>query len=60
MSMTPKNEQEHCWYDSDPALQKALTHLRSAHDRYQAQVALNIIKKLIIGVCWQPENLWAL
>ncbi|MFN8614633.1 MAG: hypothetical protein U0003_01815 [Vampirovibrionales bacterium] len=32
------------WYDRDPALSKALDQLREASDRYQAQVALNIMK----------------
>ncbi|MBY0450576.1 MAG: hypothetical protein K2X01_08140 [Cyanobacteria bacterium] len=35
------------WYDQDPALSQALNHLRNASDRYQAQVALNIIKIII-------------
>lgn len=32
------------WYDCDPALKRALESLRAAPDKYQAQVALNIIK----------------
>lgn len=35
------------WYDQDPALKRALEQLRSASDRYQAQVALNIIKIIL-------------
>jgi len=35
------------WYDTDPALSKALKQLRVAPDRYHAQVALNIIKIII-------------
>jgi len=35
------------WYDHDPALSKALQQLRQASDKYQAQVALNIIKIVV-------------
>jgi hypothetical protein len=35
------------WYDQDPALSRALAHLRSASDKHQAQVALNIIKIIV-------------
>ncbi len=45
MSETP--EQYHRWYDEDPALSKALGQLRQASDKYQAQIALNIIKIII-------------
>lgn len=31
------------WYDADPALSQALASLRGASDKYQAQLALNII-----------------
>lgn len=31
------------WYDADPALSQALASLRNASDKYQAQLALNII-----------------
>ncbi len=32
------------WYDQDPALKRVMTQLEEATDKYQAQVALNIIK----------------
>ncbi|MEB3286467.1 MAG: hypothetical protein VKJ04_03075 [Vampirovibrionales bacterium] len=35
------------WYDQDPALKSALKQLRQAPDRYQAQIALNIIKIIV-------------
>ena len=35
------------WHDQDPALRKALEQLREAQDRYQAQIALNIIKIIV-------------
>ncbi|MDH4378771.1 MAG: hypothetical protein QE263_02555 [Vampirovibrionales bacterium] len=35
------------WYDRDPALSKAMDQLREASDRYQAQVALNIMKIIL-------------
>lgn len=35
------------WYDQDPVLKRALEQLRGASDRYQAQVALNIIKIIL-------------
>ncbi|MBK8190000.1 MAG: hypothetical protein IPK79_06070 [Vampirovibrionales bacterium] len=35
------------WYDRDPALRRAMAQLRDAEDRYQAQVALNIIKIIV-------------
>lgn len=35
------------WYDRDPALSRALEHLRQASDTYQAQVALNIIQIIV-------------
>lgn len=31
------------WYDKDPALSQAIETLRHAEDKYQAQIALNII-----------------
>ncbi len=31
------------WYDRDPALHQALDTLKQAPDKYQAQIALNII-----------------
>ena len=31
------------WYDQDPALSQALQSLKRASDKYQAQIALNII-----------------
>lgn len=31
------------WYDADPALRNALESLKQAPDKYQAQIALNII-----------------
>ncbi len=44
----PENTGEYQrWYDKDPALSKALEQLRQASDKYQAQVALNIIKIVI-------------
>jgi hypothetical protein len=35
------------WYDRDPALRQALNSLRQAPDRYQAQIALNLILIII-------------
>lgn len=35
------------WYDRDPALRRAMAQLREAGDRYQAQVALNLIKIIV-------------
>jgi hypothetical protein len=35
------------WYDKDPVLSRALEQLRNAPDKYQAQVALNIIKIIV-------------
>ena len=35
------------WIDRDPALAEAMESLRHAESRYQAQVALNIIKVII-------------
>ena len=35
------------WYDSDPILSGALKQLHRAPDKYQAQVALNIIKIIV-------------
>lgn len=35
------------WYDQDPALCRALNTLREASDKYQAQIALNIIKVIL-------------
>jgi hypothetical protein len=35
------------WYDKDPALSKALEALKTAPSRYQAQVALNIMKVIL-------------
>ncbi|HEY9745390.1 MAG TPA: hypothetical protein V6C99_04145 [Oculatellaceae cyanobacterium] len=35
------------WYDQDPVLARAIEQLRTAPDRYQAQVALNIIKIIV-------------
>jgi hypothetical protein len=41
------------WYDQDPALKQAIDSLRCAPDKYQAQVALNII---LVIVEHQIEN----
>lgn len=35
------------WYDKDPALSKAMEALRTAPNRYQAQVAINIVKVIL-------------
>ena len=35
------------WYDQDPVLYRAIEQLRAAPDRYQAQIALNIIKIIV-------------
>lgn len=35
------------WYDRDPALSRALEQLRNAGDKYQAQIALNIINIIV-------------
>ena len=35
------------WYDRDPILQRAIEQLRNAPDKYQAQIALNIIKIIV-------------
>jgi hypothetical protein len=35
------------WYDKDPVLSRALEQLRNAPDKYQAQIALNIIKIIV-------------
>lgn len=35
------------WYDRDPALSGAMEQLRNAADKYQAQIALNIINIVI-------------
>ncbi len=35
------------WYDRDPALSQALATLRDAPDKYQAQIALNIIVVIV-------------
>ena len=35
------------WYDRDPVLRRAMSQLRQATDRQQAQVALNIIKIIV-------------
>ena len=35
------------WYDKDPALSRALESLKLAPDKYQAQIALNIIKVIV-------------
>lgn len=35
------------WYDQDPVLARAISQLRLAPDKYQAQVALNIIKIIV-------------
>jgi hypothetical protein len=35
------------WYDRDPVLCRAMEQLRSAPDKHQAQVALNIIKIIV-------------
>ncbi|MBX2861714.1 MAG: hypothetical protein KTR14_10815 [Vampirovibrio sp.] len=46
--MSEENTAHHNrWYDDDPALTRALEQLRMAPDKYQAQVALNIIKIII-------------
>lgn len=41
------NHPRNRWYDRDPALSKALEQLKNAPDKYQAQVALNIIKIIV-------------
>jgi hypothetical protein len=35
------------WYDQDPALNRAMEQLRLSPDKYQAQIALNIIKIIV-------------
>lgn len=35
------------WYDQDPVLRRAIEQLRNAPDKYQAQIALNIIKIIV-------------
>lgn len=35
------------WYDRDPVLRRAIEQLRHAPDKYQAQIALNIIKIIV-------------
>ncbi|MDX2085306.1 MAG: hypothetical protein SFZ03_07960 [Candidatus Melainabacteria bacterium] len=45
--MTREGSDYQRWYDADPALARALESLRQAPDRYQAQVALNIIKIIV-------------
>ncbi len=35
------------WYDQDPALKQALECLSKASDKYQAQIALNIILVIV-------------
>jgi hypothetical protein len=35
------------WYDRDPALSGAMEQLRNAADKYQAQIALNIINIVV-------------
>lgn len=45
--MTHAAEGYQRWYDKDPALKRALEHLRNAPDKYQAQISLNIIKIII-------------
>lgn len=52
MDYTPDNNNNQSWgtqrwYDKDPALHKALMQLQQASDKYQAQVALNIIKIVV-------------
>lgn len=52
MSNFPSSEDEQAslqnrWYDQDPALKGVLKQLRHAPDRYQAQIALNIIKIIV-------------
>lgn len=42
--MTGHESQFQRWYDQDPALSRAMEHLRSASDKHQAQIALNILK----------------
>ncbi len=42
-----ENHSNKRWYDKDPALQKALEQLRQSSDKYQAQIALNIIKIVV-------------
>lgn len=49
--MSPEEHQR--WYDRDPVLKQALDSLREASDKYQAQIALNII---LIIVEHQIEN----
>lgn len=41
--MTPPSMPSGRWYDQDPVLKNAMEALRQAPDRYQAQIALNII-----------------
>ncbi len=45
--MTSSYEGHQRWYDMDPALSNAMSQLREAPDRYQAQVALNMIKIIV-------------
>ena len=52
------------WYDRDPALSRAMEQLRTAPDKYQAQVALNIIKIIVEhqmedDACGAPEDMLA-
>lgn len=35
------------WYDENPVLSRAMEQLRMAPDKYQAQIALNIIKIIV-------------
>lgn len=43
----PEPDQSQRWYDKDPVLSRAIEQLRNAPDKYQAQVALNIIKIIV-------------
>jgi hypothetical protein len=48
--MTDKSGGKHPgnrWYDRDPVLCDAVEQLRQAPDKYQAQIALNIIKIVV-------------
>lgn len=52
LKMTPPEENTqpnpgNRWYDQDPVLSRAVEQLRAAPDKYQAQIALNIIKIIV-------------
>jgi hypothetical protein len=44
---SPEPPENKRWYDTDPVLGRALLQLRDAPDRYEAQIALNIIKIVV-------------